>query len=98
MNSPNLCPDYKNTKKCFMLFSSKSIVDNFYKDFSKKNAEKLSIFNAKLTLNNAPCELECNFTIAKISNFYGTLFTIIGALIALIVKDQTIMISYFLEK
>ena len=87
MKPTKLCPDCKETKICFRLFSSKvnRSFDNFCKDFSKENAEKFSIFNAKVTLNNAPCKFECG----------GSQSTIIRGLIALIAKNQILVINYF---
>src|SRR6266540_447375 len=60
---PKLCPDCKDTNNCVKLFSSKvnrieEIVDDFYKNLSKKRTEQFSLYNAKFTVNNVPCELE----------------------------------------
>jgi hypothetical protein len=60
---PKLCPDCKETNDCVKLLSDKlnrieEQVDNFPKTFPKKVSNKFSVFNAKFTLNNVPCELE----------------------------------------
>ncbi|SRR6266498_96195 len=78
--TPNLCPDCKDTENQVKLISDKvnrikEIVDNFYNRLPKKKSEQLSIFNARFTLNNVPCELEYdlkNFTLEelqKLANF-----------------------------
>ncbi|CAB4481404.1 hypothetical protein RhiirA5_430665 [Rhizophagus irregularis] len=62
--SPKICSNCKETSDSIKLFSSKvnkieEATDNFYKNPIKKNKiNQFSIFNAKFTLNNAPCELE----------------------------------------
>src|SRR6266516_2231649 len=71
---PKLCPDCKETNDCIKLFSNKvnkieETVNNFYKNLRKKETRQVSIFNAKFTLNNIPCELEydlSNFTLENL--------------------------------
>ncbi|GES95475.1 hypothetical protein GLOIN_2v1779540 [Rhizophagus clarus] len=76
---PKLCHNCIETDDSIDLFSKKvnrieEIVDNF-KNRLKKKPIKHSIFNAKFTLNNVPCELEydlSNFTLEnlqKLVNF-----------------------------
>jgi hypothetical protein len=72
--SPKLCPDCKETNDCIKLLSNKvnkieEIVNNFYKNLQKKEARRISVFNAKFILNNVPCELEydlSNFTLESL--------------------------------
>ena len=57
------CLDCKETSDCVNLISNKinrieEIINNFDKNLQKKNPIQFSIFNAKFTLNNVPCELE----------------------------------------
>lgn len=77
---PKPCLDCKETNDCIKLFSNKvnkieEIVANFYKNLQKKETKQISVFNAKFTLNNVPCELEydlSNFTLEnlqKLVNF-----------------------------
>ncbi|CAB4481408.1 uncharacterized protein OCT59_002970 [Rhizophagus irregularis] len=61
---PKFCSDCEEMSDSVKLFSSKvnkieEVNDNFYKNPIKKNKiNQFSIFNAKFTLNNIPCELE----------------------------------------
>ena len=90
--SPKLCPDCKDTSNCVKLLSSKvnrieEIVNDFYKNPPKPKVEQFSLYNAKFTINNVPCELEydlskftmdelqklVNFTLHKRSNIYKLL-------------------------
>jgi len=62
-----LCPECKETSDYIKLFSSKinkieELVDNFPKTSPRKDTRKYSLFNAKFTLNNIPCELECDLS------------------------------------
>ncbi|GES95476.1 hypothetical protein GLOIN_2v1648665 [Rhizophagus clarus] len=67
------CSNCKEAKDCISLFSSKvnrieEIVNNCHK-ISKKKIQKISTFNTKFILNNAPCELEydlSNFTLENL--------------------------------
>jgi hypothetical protein len=67
---PKSCHNCTETNDCVKLFSMKvnrieEIVGDF-KNRPKKKPTKLSMFNAKFTLNNVPCELEydlSNFTL-----------------------------------
>jgi hypothetical protein len=78
---PKLCLDCEATTDCINLFSNKinrieEIVNSYYKNFPKKKVEKFSVFNAKFTLNNIPCELEydlSNFTLENLQKL--TIFT-----------------------
>ncbi|CAB4390494.1 hypothetical protein RhiirA1_415533 [Rhizophagus irregularis] len=74
-----LCPGCKETDDSVKIFSNKvnrieEIVNNFHKNFTRKT-NRISIFRAKFTLNNIPCELEydlSNFTLEslqKLANF-----------------------------
>ncbi|GES95489.1 hypothetical protein GLOIN_2v1782088 [Rhizophagus clarus] len=78
------CPNCKETIDCVKLVSNKvdkieEIINNF-KNLQKKKSDKFSIFKAKFTLNNVPCELEydlSNFTLEnlnKLSAVYTTQF------------------------
>ncbi|CAI2161518.1 1442_t:CDS:1 [Funneliformis geosporum] len=70
---PKFCLDCKETDNCVKLFSNKvnkieELVDNLYNN-QKKKTEKFSIYNAKFTLNNIPCEIEydlANFTLDEL--------------------------------
>ncbi|CAG8627198.1 3421_t:CDS:1 [Funneliformis mosseae] len=60
---PKLCLDCKETDNYVELFSNKvnrieEIGDNLYDNIQKKKTENCSIYNAKFTLNNVPCEIE----------------------------------------
>lgn len=71
--SPKLCSECKETNDCVKLVSSKmgrieEIINNFDKNFSIKNVAQFSKFNAKFTLNNIPCELECNLSNFTLEN------------------------------
>jgi hypothetical protein len=78
------CSDCKETENYVKTFSNKvkrieEIVNNFHKNFPKKtNANQVSIFRAKFTIDNIPCELEydlSNFTLEnlqKLANFTTT--------------------------
>ena len=62
---PKLCPYCKETSNCVKLFSNKvnkieEIVDGL-KNLPQKT-DQFSIFKAKFTLNNVPCELEYNLS------------------------------------
>ncbi|GBC00961.1 hypothetical protein RclHR1_04010008 [Rhizophagus clarus] len=69
-----LCPDCKDANDYIELLSSKvskieEIVDNFKNLPKNKTNNKLSLFNAKFSLNNIPCELEydlSNFTLENL--------------------------------
>src|ERR1043165_5804143 len=71
---PKLCPDCKDTNNCVKLFSSKvnrieEIVNDFYKNLPVQRTEQFSLYSAKFTINNVPCELEydlTNFTIEEL--------------------------------
>ncbi|CAI2200188.1 17815_t:CDS:1, partial [Funneliformis geosporum] len=71
---PNQCPDCKNTDDNVKLFSNRvtrieEIIDNFNERPQKTNSERFSIFNAKFTLKNVPCEIEydlASFTIEEL--------------------------------
>ncbi|CAB4390503.1 unnamed protein product [Rhizophagus irregularis] len=71
--NPKFCPNCEVTTDCINLFSNKlnrieEVVNN-YKNFPKNKTEKISVFNAKFTLNNVPCELEydlSNFTLENL--------------------------------
>ena len=76
---PKICLDCKETNESVKIFSDKinrieDIVNKFHKNFPKKT-KKISIFHAKFTLNNIPCELEydlSHFTLEnlqKLANF-----------------------------
>ena len=72
---PKLCPDCKETSDCFNLISNKinrikEIINNFDKNLQKRSAcaNQFSIFNAKFTLNNVPCELEYDLSKFSLEN------------------------------
>lgn len=70
---PKLCPNCEVTTDCINLFSNKvnrieEAVNNYYKNFPKKKTEKFSVFNAKFTLNNIPCELEYDLSKFTLEN------------------------------
>src|ERR1700722_13566213 len=73
---PKFCPDCKETSNCVKFLSNKvnkieEVIDNFYKNSSDKKYTKsnqLSIFNAKFTLNNVPCELEYDLSKFTLEN------------------------------
>lgn len=65
----SLCPSCIETNDYVNLFSKKinkieEIVDKLRNDSNlpSKKADQFSIFNAKFTLNNVPCELEYNLS------------------------------------
>ncbi|RIA95168.1 hypothetical protein C1645_817006 [Glomus cerebriforme] len=67
-----VCLDCKETNDCISLFSNKvnkieEIVNDFHKNIPKKKTE-FSIFNAKFTLNNVPCELEYDLSKFTLEN------------------------------
>ncbi|RIA95171.1 hypothetical protein C1645_817010 [Glomus cerebriforme] len=69
---PKLCPDCKETNDSVKLVSNKinkieNIVNNFYKNYPKKNTQ-FSLFKAKFTLNNVPCELEYDLSKFTLEN------------------------------
>ncbi|RIA95181.1 hypothetical protein C1645_817027 [Glomus cerebriforme] len=73
-NPPKLCPDCKETNDCVKSLSNRvnkieEIVDNL-KNLPKKKPEKLSIFHAKFTLNNIPCELEYDLSNFSLENLH----------------------------
>jgi hypothetical protein len=49
---PKLCPDCKEINDCVKLFSNK------VSRMLRISINQFSIFNAKFTMNNVPCELE----------------------------------------
>ncbi|PKC14870.1 hypothetical protein RhiirA5_495028 [Rhizophagus irregularis] len=69
-----LCSDCEETNDYIKLLSSKvsrieKIVDNFKNLPKNKTENKLSVFNAKFSLNNVPCEMEydlSNFTLENL--------------------------------
>ncbi|RGB41202.1 hypothetical protein C1646_752375 [Rhizophagus diaphanus] len=69
-----ICTDCEESNDYIKLLSSKvsrieEIVDNFMNLPKNKTENKLSIFNAKFSLNNVPCELEydlSNFTLENL--------------------------------
>ena len=73
-----LCPDCKDTNNCVKLLLSKvgrieEIVDNFYRNLPRQ--KEFSLYRAKFTVNNVPCELEydlSNFTLEELVNFTTT--------------------------
>ncbi|GBC01804.1 hypothetical protein RclHR1_04340001 [Rhizophagus clarus] len=70
---PKYCPDCKETDDCIKTFSNKvnrieEVVNDFHKKCSKNKIEKCSIFNAKFTLNNVPCELEYDLSEFSLDN------------------------------
>ncbi|RIA95170.1 hypothetical protein C1645_817009 [Glomus cerebriforme] len=72
-NPPKMCPDCKETNDCVKLFSNKvnkieQVVNDFYKNCSKKRIDNFSIFNTKFTLNNVPCELEYDLSKFSLEN------------------------------
>jgi hypothetical protein len=79
---PKPCPGCKETSNCVKLIAGKvnkieETIENFYKNHSKKGIGKFSIYSAKFTLNNVPCELEYDLTkfsmeIYEISYFYNS--------------------------
>src|SRR4051794_33915576 len=72
-NSPKLCLDCKETNECIKLISNKvnrieEIMANFHKRLQKRENKRFSSFNAKFTLNNVPCELECDLSNFNLEN------------------------------
>ncbi|CAB4481409.1 hypothetical protein RhiirA1_429334, partial [Rhizophagus irregularis] len=73
---PKICSDCKETSDSVKLFSNKvnkleEVIDNFYKNPIKKNKNnQFSIFNAKFTLNNVPCELEYDLSKFSLDNLH----------------------------
>ncbi|RGB41218.1 hypothetical protein C1646_752397 [Rhizophagus diaphanus] len=70
--STKLCQNCIETNDYINLFSKKvnrfeEIIDNF-KNHSKKKSVRPSIFNAKFTLNNVPCELEYDLSKFSLEN------------------------------
>ncbi|CAI2168024.1 8402_t:CDS:1 [Funneliformis geosporum] len=73
---PKLCPECKETNNCVKTFAGKinkieEVVDNYYKNTPKKNTVKFSMFNAKFTINEVPCEIEYDlscFTFDELQN------------------------------
>jgi hypothetical protein len=71
---PKVCPECKDTNDSVKLFSNKvnkieEAIGNFYKHSLKKNENsQFSIFNAKFTLNNIPCELEYDLSKFSLEN------------------------------
>ena len=71
---PKLCPDCKDTNNCVKLLSSKvnrieEIVNDFHKNLPRQKVENFSLYSAKFTVNNVPCELEydlSNFTLEEL--------------------------------
>jgi hypothetical protein len=74
------CQDCKETNEYVNFVSNKvnkleELVNNFHKNFPKKNTRKISVFHTKFTLNGIPCELEYDlfhFTLEnlqKLANF-----------------------------
>jgi hypothetical protein len=66
-NKKKLCPDCKESNDYVNLFSNKiskieGIVDELRTNLPSKKINQFSIFNAKFTLNNVPCELEYNLS------------------------------------
>ena len=57
-NPPKLCPDCNHDWVNSKLNRIEELVENFPKNFPKKDSNKFSIFNARFTLNDVPCELE----------------------------------------
>lgn len=69
---PKPCHNCIETNDYVNLFSKRvnrieEIVDNF-KNHPKKRSVKASIFNAKFTLNNVPCELEYDLSKFTLEN------------------------------
>ncbi|CAB4376583.1 unnamed protein product [Rhizophagus irregularis] len=70
------CFDCKEMSDSVKLFSSKvnkieEVINNFYKNPIKKNKNNhFSIFNAKFTLNNIPCELEYDLSKFSLENLH----------------------------
>ena len=70
---PKLCSDCNESNNYIRIFSNKvsrieEIINNFDKNLQKKNANQFSIFNAKFTLNNVPCELEYDLSKFTLEN------------------------------
>ncbi|GBC08758.1 hypothetical protein RclHR1_08360004 [Rhizophagus clarus] len=75
-NNAKICTDCKETSDFVKLFSNKldkleEVIRDFYKNPAKENKNnQLSIFNAKFTLNNVPCELEYNLSEFSLENLH----------------------------
>src|SRR5947207_658011 len=72
---PNHCPYCKETSVCVKLISNKinrieEIINNFDKNLQKRSANQFSIFNAKFTLNDVPCELEYDLSKFSLENLH----------------------------
>jgi hypothetical protein len=69
-----VCPNCKEINDSVKHFSNKvnkieEAIGNFYKHSLKKNKNsQFSIFNAKFTLNNIPCELEYDLSKFSLEN------------------------------
>src|SRR5581483_10618890 len=61
--TPKLCPECKETSNYIKLFSSK--INKIEELSPRKDTRKYSLFNAKFTLNNVPCELECTICLRQ---------------------------------
>ncbi|GBB89642.1 hypothetical protein RclHR1_01640004 [Rhizophagus clarus] len=71
-----ICSDCKETDDSIKLFSSEldkleEVIEELYKNpIKKNNNHQISIFNAKFTLNNIPCELEYDLSKFSLDNLH----------------------------